>query len=104
MRALFVSFTLLAMLLLFGATCAEETKPRPVTADTPSTPPGASADSEPAPQGSQAEKRTPLETAPPNVPEFEPAFPGQTRAAAIRTRTAIEVTTLASGFNKPWAI
>ncbi|MCP3143222.1 PQQ-dependent sugar dehydrogenase [Pyxidicoccus xibeiensis] len=46
----------------------------------------------------------PIETAPPNVPEFKPAFPGQTRAPAVQSRTAIQVTEVASGFNKPWAI
>jgi glucose/arabinose dehydrogenase len=46
----------------------------------------------------------PVETAPPNVPEFKPAFPGQTRAPAVRTRTQLKLTEIASGFNKPWAI
>jgi glucose/arabinose dehydrogenase len=46
----------------------------------------------------------PLETAPPNVPEFKPAFPGQTRAPGVKSRTAVQVTEIASGFNKPWAI
>jgi glucose/arabinose dehydrogenase len=38
------------------------------------------------------------------VPELKPAFPGQTRAPGIRTRAALEVTTVARGFDKPWAI
>ncbi|MCP3057485.1 PQQ-dependent sugar dehydrogenase [Myxococcus sp. K38C18041901] len=46
----------------------------------------------------------PVEQAPPNVPEFKPAFPGQTRAPAVNTRTALQVTEVAAGFNKPWAI
>ncbi len=46
----------------------------------------------------------PVETAPPNVPENKPAFPGQTRAPAVNTKTELEVTELAAGFNKPWAI
>ncbi len=46
----------------------------------------------------------PVETAPPNVPELSPAFPGQTRAPAVRTRTQLVVTEIASGFDKPWAI
>ncbi|MCI0670120.1 MAG: PQQ-dependent sugar dehydrogenase [Myxococcaceae bacterium] len=46
----------------------------------------------------------PVETAPPNVPEFKPAFPGQTRAPGVTTRTPFQVTEIASGFNKPWAI
>lgn len=45
-----------------------------------------------------------LETAPPNVPEFKPAFPGQTRAPAVQSRTRLEVSQIASGFEKPWAV
>jgi glucose/arabinose dehydrogenase len=36
--------------------------------------------------------------------ELRPAFPGQTRAPAVSTRTPLRVTTIASGFEKPWAI
>lgn len=46
----------------------------------------------------------PVQTGPPNVPEFKPAFPGQTRAPEIKTQTRLEVTEIASGFDKPWAI
>ncbi|HLL55698.1 MAG TPA: PQQ-dependent sugar dehydrogenase [Myxococcaceae bacterium] len=46
----------------------------------------------------------PVETAPPNVPEFKPAFAGQTRAPAVKTQTPLKVTEIASGFDKPWAI
>ncbi len=46
----------------------------------------------------------PVETGPKSVPEFQPAFPGQTRAPAVKTRTAFQVTEVAGGFNKPWAI
>jgi glucose/arabinose dehydrogenase len=41
---------------------------------------------------------------PPNVPEFQPAFPGQTRAPAVKTQTALAVAEIASGFDRPWAI
>jgi glucose/arabinose dehydrogenase len=51
-----------------------------------------------------APRAAPVETGPPNVPEFRPAFPGQTRAPAVRTRTALAVTEVASGFEKPWAL
>lgn len=47
---------------------------------------------------------SPVETGPRSVPEFQPAFPGQTRASAVKTRTALQVTEIASGFDKPWAI
>ena len=46
----------------------------------------------------------PVDAGPPNVPQHQPAFPGQTRAPAVRTRTALQVTTIASGFDRPWAI
>ncbi|MFY0584101.1 PQQ-dependent sugar dehydrogenase [Cystobacter fuscus] len=52
----------------------------------------------PNPQGA------PVETAPPNVPEFKPAFPQQTRAPAVQTKTAFQVSEIASGFKNPWAI
>jgi aldose sugar dehydrogenase len=61
-------------------------------------------------QGESTEPRvgappgTPVETAPPNVPEFKPAFTGQTRAPAIRTTTAIKVTEIAEDLEEPWAI
>ncbi|MDP8914444.1 MAG: PQQ-dependent sugar dehydrogenase [Pseudomonadota bacterium] len=51
-----------------------------------------------------APRGAPVETGPKSVPEFQPAFPGQTRAPAVKTRTALQVTEIASGFNKPWAI
>jgi glucose/arabinose dehydrogenase len=44
-----------------------------------------------------------VEKRPPNT-DLQPAFPGQTRAPAVRTKTPLEVTTVASGFEKPWAI
>jgi glucose/arabinose dehydrogenase len=46
----------------------------------------------------------PVRTGPPNVPEFEPAFPGQTRAPEVRSPRPPKVTELASGFDKPWAL
>lgn len=46
----------------------------------------------------------PVETGPKSVPEFQPAFPGQTRAPAVKTAARLEVTEIASGFNKPWAL
>ena len=46
----------------------------------------------------------PVEMAPPNVPEFKPAFPGQTRASALHSKTAIDVAKVAEGLDEPWAI
>lgn len=47
---------------------------------------------------------TPLETAPPNAPEQKPAFLGQTRACAAKSDVAFEVTVIAKGLNRPWAV
>jgi glucose/arabinose dehydrogenase len=46
----------------------------------------------------------PVETEPPNVPEFKPAFAGQTRAPSIHTETALKVSELASDLDEPWAL
>jgi glucose/arabinose dehydrogenase len=46
----------------------------------------------------------PVPTSPPNVPENKPAFPEQTRAPEVKTRTPLRMTEIASGFNLPWAI
>ena len=43
----------------------------------------------------------PVETGPRSVPEFQPAFPGQTRAPAVETKSAFQVTEIADGFDKP---
>ena len=45
-----------------------------------------------------------METAPPNVPEFKPAFPQQTRAPAVHTQTPFKVTELSAGLDNPWGI
>lgn len=40
----------------------------------------------------------------PNVPDFKPAFAGQTRATKVASRTAPAVTEIATGLNKPWGL
>ncbi|WP_338863561.1 PQQ-dependent sugar dehydrogenase [Myxococcus stipitatus] len=35
---------------------------------------------------------------------FPPAFPGQTNGPVVTSRTRFQVTTIATGFNRPWAI
>ena len=39
-----------------------------------------------------------------DAPKFQPAFAGQTRAPAVQTQTAFQVTEVASGFKNPWAL
>jgi len=90
-------------LLLSAATCGEETKPRQPGASAASPAAAPSARGEQSVQAPTA-SRAPLETSPPNVPEFKPAFAGQTRAPAAPTKTKLEVTELATGLDKPWAI
>ena len=51
-----------------------------------------------------AQGGAPVPTGPPNVPSFTPAFAGQTRAPAVKSRAAPQVTTLASGLHQPWGM
>ncbi len=46
----------------------------------------------------------PLETRPPNAPDQQPAFAGQTRACAIKSNVAFDVVVLAKGLEEPWAV
>jgi len=46
----------------------------------------------------------PVETAPPNVPEFKPAFPEQTRAPGVHTQQKFRVLELGGPFDEPWAV
>jgi aldose sugar dehydrogenase len=45
----------------------------------------------------------PVETKPPNS-NYKPAFPGQTRIGAVKTKTPYEGKVLTSGLNYPWGI
>lgn len=47
---------------------------------------------------------SPLETRPANAPNQQPAFPGQTRAPAVRTEAALAHTVVASGLSHPWGL
>ena len=46
----------------------------------------------------------PLETRTANSPNQKPAFPGQTRACAAKSNVAFDVTVLAKGLDRPWAV
>ena len=54
--------------------------------------------------GQSASPSAPVATDEPNVPEHQPAFPQQTRAPEVHTRTRLDVYTVAAGFDKPWAL
>jgi glucose/arabinose dehydrogenase len=45
-----------------------------------------------------------VETRPPNAEGQTPAFPQQTRAPAVKTKTAYDVVTVVEGLNSPWAM
>ena len=92
-------------LLALAAVLAACGAPDPATGQSGNRAPGGAANSQqseartgPAPDGE------PVETAPPNVPEFGPAFPGQTRAPAVQTPTALAVTTVVDGLEEPWGV
>lgn len=58
---------------------------------------------------SNAQKTTagncqPLETREANAPDQQPTFAGQTRACAVKTDAAYDVTVIAKGLEKPWAV
>lgn len=46
----------------------------------------------------------PLETREPNAEEQKPTFPEQTRACGVETKAAYEVTVIAEGLVRPWAV
>jgi glucose/arabinose dehydrogenase len=55
-------------------------------------------------QGALAADCAPIETSLPNGRDQRPAFQGQTRACAVRTKAQLEVTVLARGLDHPWAV
>ncbi|WP_400191069.1 PQQ-dependent sugar dehydrogenase [Hymenobacter sp. B81] len=55
-------------------------------------------------QATAPDGRAPLETRPANVPEQQPTFPQQTRAAKLQSDTTFAVTVLAKGLSNPWAV
>lgn len=46
----------------------------------------------------------PIENRKANAEEQKPTFSGQTRACEVKSKTAIEVTVIAKGLEKPWAV
>jgi glucose/arabinose dehydrogenase len=78
--------TILAASLLAAVTaCAQTPKPSPAP-------------------GAAAPACTPLEAAAAKAPDQKPAFAGQTRACGVKTAAAFEVTVIAKGLEKPWAV
>ena len=82
MKKFQLTFILTALLLSIGTACAQNTR------------------KEKEPAGGCA----PLETRDPNASGQKPAFVGQTRACGVKSATAFEVTVVAKGLNRPWAV
>jgi len=75
----------------FAAACTQRSSEQPDTA---------------LPQPSAAAVTTgpPLETRDATAPDQQPAFPGQTRGPAVHSNVAFDVSVLATGLEKPWAV
>jgi hypothetical protein len=96
---------LAATLLSISFSCSKQPAPKPVQPEQTATivPAGGQGESTEPRVGPNPESQ-PVETAPPNVPEFKPAFTGQTRATAVHTQTQFRVTEVAGPFELPWAL
>ena len=89
MKINLITLAFLVLLTTAAPACAQNTR-------GPAKPPGASN----AP-GSQC---APLETREPNASKQRPAFAGQTRACGVQSAAAFDVTVLAKGLERPWAV
>lgn len=87
-----IAFVLTILLMTVGAACGQNT--RETTKTSAST----------AASPTSTQSCAPLETRPANAPEQKPAFPGQTRACAVNSTVAFDVTVLAKGLDRPWAV
>jgi glucose/arabinose dehydrogenase len=89
-----ITFVLTVLLMTVSTACAQNTRePAKTTASTTN--------------GSAATNNstcTPLETRQPNASGQKPAFQGQTRGCAVKSDAAFEVTVLAKGLDRPWAV
>ena len=78
MKKIQIAFILTVLLMVAGSACAQNRR--------------------------EVSQCAPLETATANAPEQKPAFPGQTRACAVKSDAAFDVVVLAKGLNRPWAV
>jgi aldose sugar dehydrogenase len=81
-----ITFILTVFLLMGGTACAQNQRETQKTSVT------------------NSQTCTPLETGSANAPDQKSAFPGQTRACAVKSETAFDVTVLAKELNRPWAV
>jgi len=87
-----IAFVLTVLLMTVGAACGQNT--RETTKTSAST----------AASPTSTQSCATLETRPANAPEQKPTFPGQTRACAVNSKVAFDVTVLAKGLDRPWAV
>lgn len=96
---------LTALVFSLGVACSKQPAPQPLQPEQVAKVVPAEGQGEPtAPRVGPNQREETVETAPPNVPEFKPAFPGQTRAKALHTQSKFRVTELAGPFEEPWAL
>jgi len=86
MKKIQITFILTVFLSSAGWICAQK------TSDSTKT------------SASSTSQCAPLETAAANANEQKPAFAGQTRACAVKSDAAFDVTVVAKGLNRPWAV
>ena len=87
MKKIQITFILTVLLMAVSAACAQNTREETKTSAS-----------------TNSSSCAPLETRTANASEQKPAFPGQTRACAVKSNTAFEVTVLAKGLDRPWAV
>jgi aldose sugar dehydrogenase len=91
------TWLVLTILSIVSSTACAQT-PRKAAKETFSSNTAQATASSPSPQCK------PIETRRPNAPEQNPTFPGQTRTCSVKSDVAFEVTVLAKGLAKPWAV
>ncbi len=88
MKNIQIALISIFLLISFGTACGQNSS---------------AVDSKTATADSNSDCR-PLQTREPNAGEQEPTFPEQTRACGVETKTAYQVTVIAKGLDKPWAV
>ena len=89
MKKNLTAFVFAVLLSAVGAACAQNT-PKPSNSHTT--------------VDDKGQACAPVETGAPNAEGQKPAFPEQTRACEVKTKTAFDVTVVAKGLKNPWAV
>ncbi|MDQ3750040.1 MAG: PQQ-dependent sugar dehydrogenase [Acidobacteriota bacterium] len=96
MKKIQITLILTVLLTAVSAACAQNTRKETKTS--------ASTSSTAASTNSSSSQCAPLETRTANAPDQKPAFPGQTRGCAVKSDAAFDVTVIAKGLDRPWAV